>query len=398
MMENTEIKEDTLASNKIWTKDFTLICLANFFIFLGFQMTLPTIPLFIEQLGGNDQLIGLVVGIFTFSALLIRPYAGHALESKGRAFVYISGLIIFIISVGSYAFAMSITFLFMMRIIQGIGWGLSTTASGTLATDLIPVKKRGEGLGYYGLSGNLALAFGPSLGLTLTGVLTFPQLFLICAALGLTALLLASIIKYKKVETPLKKTTDKKWDLYEKSALKPASLILFITVTFGGIATFLPLYTVEKGVTGIQWYFLLYAIALMITRTFAGKIYDKKGHRAIFIPGASLILVAMLLLTWLPNNSILYTAAILYGLGFGSVQPALQAWSVENTPANRRGMANATFFSFFDLGIGLGAIFFGQIGHLFGYQSVYLSSALSVLISISLYIWLLHRTPKTNIQ
>ena len=132
----------------------------------------------------------------------------------------------------------------------------------------------------------------------------------------------------------------------------------------------------------------------MLTRTFAGKLYDRKGHQAIFIPGASMILIAMLLLSWLPNNGILYTAAILYGLGFGSVHPALQAWSVEETPTHRRGMANATFFSFFDLGIGLGAILFGQIGHLSGYNTVYLASAGSVIISILIYIWLLIKPPK----
>ena len=84
-------------SGKIWSKDFILICTANFFIFLGFQMTLPTIPLFIEELGGNDRLIGLVVGIFTFAALILRPIAGHALESKGRALVYLTGLAIFVL-------------------------------------------------------------------------------------------------------------------------------------------------------------------------------------------------------------------------------------------------------------------------------------------------------------
>ncbi|WP_071394439.1 MFS transporter [Bacillus tuaregi] len=390
-MENIQLKESAQISGKIWTKDFTLIVLANFFIFLGFQMTLPTIPLFIEHLGGNDQLIGLVVGIFTFSALIIRPFAGHALESKGRAFVYLTGLAIFVISVGSYAFAMSITFLFMMRIVQGVGWGLSTTASGTIATDLIPAQKRGEGMGYYGLSGNLALAIGPSLGLTLAGILPFQHLFFICAGLGLAALLSSSFIKYKKVIPNDEQPKTKKWDLYEKSAIQPAVLIMFITVTFGGIATFLPLYTAEKGITGIQWYFLLYAMALMVSRIFAGKLYDKKGHRFIFIPGTSLILIAMLLLAWLPNNGILLTAAILYGLGFGTVQPALQAWSVEKTPVHRRGMANATFYSFFDVGIGLGAIFFGQISFLFGYQSVYISAAVSILISIIIYLFLVVR-------
>ncbi|MEH7418109.1 MFS transporter, partial [Neobacillus drentensis] len=345
--------EKQLQKEKIWTKDFVLICLANFFIFLGFQMTLPTIPLFVEDLGGNDQLIGFVVGIFTFSSLLLRPYAGVALETKGRKFVYIIGLTIFVLSVGSFGFITSIFLLFMMRVVQGGGWGFSTTASGTIASDLIPVTRRGEGMGFYGLSGNLALAIGPSLGLTLTGIISFKPFFLLCAGLGLIALILSSRISYKKVDpNPGKEKTKRK--LYEKGALKPSILMFFITVTFGGIAAFLPLYTVEKHITGIQLYFLFYALALMVTRSFAGQLYDRKGLQAVFIPGTLLILAAMILLAWLPNSFILYTAAALYGLGFGMVQPALQAWSIEKVPVNRRGMATATFYSFFDLGIGLG--------------------------------------------
>ncbi|WHY86640.1 MFS transporter [Neobacillus novalis] len=376
---------------KIWTKDFVLIVFANFFIFLGFQMTLPTIPLFVEQLGGNDQLIGVVVGIFTFSALLLRPIAGHALETKGRGFVYLIGLSIFVLSVGSFGFLTSIALLFVMRVVQGVGWGFSTTASGTIATDLIPPARRGEGMGYYGLSGNLALAFGPALGLSLTnGSLSFQFFFLICAGLGLIAFLLSSRISYKKVE-PQPKKTNAKLDLYEKSALRPSMLMFFLTVTFGGIASFLPLYTAKEHIGGIQWYFLLYAIALMVTRTFAGQLYDRKGHRAVYIPGTMLILAAMLLLAWLPNSAILYIAACLYGLGFGTVQPALQAWSIEKAPLNRRGMANATFFSFFDLGIGTGAIVFGQIGYLFSYSSIYLAAAISVFISMLLYFFFLYK-------
>ena len=131
--------------DKIFTKDFAFIWLANFFIFLGFQMTLPTLPIFVKELGGSDQLVGLIVGIFTFSALLFRPYAGHALETKGRGRVYLFGLLLFIISVGTFGFMTSMVMLFVMRIIQGVGWGFSTTASGTIATDLIPPKRRGEG-------------------------------------------------------------------------------------------------------------------------------------------------------------------------------------------------------------------------------------------------------------
>lgn len=397
MSSQTEQLAKQLEPQKIWTRDFVFVCFANFFIFLGFQMTLPTIPLFVAHLGGNDQLIGIVVGFFTFSALLIRPWAGHALETKGRRFIYLLGLLIFVVSVGSYALVASLFFLFTLRIFQGAGWGLSTTAGGTVATDLIPAKRRGEGMGYFGLSGNIAMAFGPALGLALVPIVDFHILFVICASLGAAALLFGSLIKYRPINQKLPKTPQKKWDFYEKSALKPALLLFFVTVTFGGIATFLPLYVIQEGIQGIEWYFFFFAIALMLSRTFGGRIYDRKGIRAIFIPGALSIVIGMLLLTFLAYQWMLFLAAIFYGIGFGVIQPALQAWAVNSAPADRKGMANATFFSFFDLGVGLGAMFFGFIPKWFGYSGIYAIAALSVSISIVLYIIFIKNSDRSTI-
>lgn len=372
----------------IFSKDFVTIWFANFFIFLGFQMTLPTIPIFVSDLGGSDQLIGIIVGIFTFSALLFRPYAGHSLETKGRGPIYLFGLGLFVLSVGSFGFITSMGILIMMRVIQGIGWGFSTTASGTIATDLIPPKRRGEGMGYFGLSGNLALAFGPALGLTLVGFLSFTQLFLICAVLGLTAFLLATRIKYKEVDESIDKTKPARFDVIEKTAVNPSILLFFVTLTFGGIAAFLPLHAEEQGVAGIQFYFITYALFLMLSRVFAGKLYDKKGDIFVIPPGTLLIFSAMLLLAWLPNMTTMMIAGALYGLGFGSVQPALQAWAVDKALPNRKGMANATFFSFFDLGVGVGAMLFGQLAFIYNYSLIYIVSAGSVLLALSFYIFL----------
>lgn len=382
---------DQRQKEKIWTRDFVLICFANFFIFLGFQMTLPTLPLFVKELGGSDQWIGIIVGSFTFSALIFRPYAGQLLESKGRRFVYMIGLAVFVISVGSFAFITSLMFLVILRVVQGQGFGFASTASGTIATDLIPPKRRGEGMGYFGLSGNLALALGPALGLTLVGKVSFPTLFLLAASSGLVAFLLSSTVRYKKVEQYSDHTATIQFDIFEKTALQPSILLLFITFTFGGIASFLPLYAAEKGVSGIETYFFVYAIFVMLSRTFAGQIYDRKGHSYVFPPGVIFIFIAMLLLAWLPNMTVLILAAAIYGLGFGTVQPALQAWAVDKAPNNRKGMANATFFSFFDLGIGLGAIIFGWIAQNFGYQFIYLIAACSVLVSLAIYIYLFLR-------
>lgn len=389
------VKNDTIKNNdRIFSRDFLFIWLANFFIFLGFQMTLPTLPIFVKELGGSDQIVGLIVGVFTFSALLFRPFAGNALETRGRQVVYIFGLSLFVISVGAFAFATSIFLLIVMRILQGVGWGFSTTASGTIATDLIPPKRRGEGMGYYGLSGNLALALGPALGLSLVGVISFTQLFLIASAMGLIALLLALMIGYKKVEESPDKTTTVKFDVFEKSAINPSILLFFITLTFGGIATFLPLYAIERSVEGISLYFFVYAIFLMISRLIAGKIYDEKGHMYVFPPGAFMILIAMILLAWLPSTSILLLAAAFYGFGFGSVQPALQAWAVNSAAENRKGMANATFFSFFDLGVGIGAMGFGIIANQLGYRYIYIISALSIISAIIFYFYLYIRAKR----
>ncbi|HLR64398.1 MAG TPA: MFS transporter [Pseudogracilibacillus sp.] len=375
--------------DKIFTRDFVLIWIANFFIFLGFQMTLPTIPIFIDTLGGSEQMIGLIVGVFTFSALLFRPYAGHALESKGRGVVYLFGLSLFVLSVGSFGFLTSIAMLIVMRIIQGVGWGFSTTASGTIATDLIPPKRRGEGMGYYGLSGNLALAIGPALGLTLAGKMSFQWFFLICAALGLMAFLLSLNIRFKKVDRSPDKTKVARFDVLEKSAINPSILLFFITATFGGIASFLPLYAAEKNIDGIQIYFVAYALSLMLTRTFAGKLYDTKGDVYVIPPGVILVIIAMSFLAWLPNMTMLIVAGIFYGFGFGMVQPALQAWAVNSAPADRKGMANATFFSFFDLGVGIGAMVFGQLAFMYGYQMIYIVAACSVAASLLYYIYLI---------
>lgn len=387
-------------NQKIWTKDFILIVIVNFFIFTAFQMTLPTLPLFVQEIGASDRWIGIVVGIFTFSALLTRPSAGKLLDTKGRAPIFLTGLIIFVISMFSLAASFTIFMLLMVRVIQGVGWGLSSTSSGTIATDLVPKKRRGEGLGYYGLSANIALAFGPALGLFLVNHISFTMLFSICGILGAVALILAANIQYEKPDTDAparnKDTYVPRFDIVERRAVPAASLLFFITVTFGGIATFLPVYTYQQGFdsTYIQFYFVIYAAFLMLSRLIAGRLYDRKGIAIVFIPGSLAIIAAMLMLGFLPSPAYLFIAAALYGFGFGCVQPALQAWAVNRVENNRRGMANATFFSAFDLGVGLGAISYGFVAEAFGYSTIYFTSAVSVAIALIIFLFIMQKYKK----
>src|SRR5699024_11793191 len=126
-------------------------------------------------------------------------------------------------------------------------------------------------------------------------------------------------------------------------------------------------------------------------------IYDKRGDLYLIPPGVILIFIAMLLLSWLPSTTMMLVAGALYGLGFGMVQPALQAWAVDKAPMNRKGVANATFFSFFDLGVGVGAMVFGRLAFIFNYSVIYKVAAGSVMIALLLYLFLVvtgRRNPK----
>ena len=379
--------------SRIWTKDFIIIVIANFFIFTSFQMTLPTLPLYVQEIGSNETWVGIIVGIFTFSALLVRPFGGKMLDTKGRAPVFLTGLVILVTSLYSLAISTTILILVIVRIVQGVGWGLSNTASGTIASDLVPKDRRGEGLGFFGLSGNLALAIGPALGLFLVNHIQFSTLFIICGSLTLIALLLALNVKYVKAE-PLTQAeieedelNTSRFNFFEKRALPASALLFFITFTFGGIATFLPAYTFQQGFAPhyIQIYFVLYALALVTTRFFAGRIYDRRGLAIVFIPGSLLIIAGLTLLAILNSPVYLFVGAILYGLGFGTVQPALQASAINTTPPRKRGMANATFFSAFDLGVGLGAMTFGLVAQYADYNMIYWVSAASGCLSLVLF-------------
>lgn len=379
--------------SKIWTKDFIIIVIANFFIFTSFQMTLPTLPLYVQEIGSSETWVGIIVGVFTFSALLIRPLGGSLLDTTGRAPVFLIGLTILVLSLYSLAISTTILILVIVRVVQGVGWGLSNTASGTIASDLVPKDRRGEGLGFFGLSGNLALAIGPALGLFLVNHIEFSTLFIICGSLTLVALILAMNVKYVKPEplTDLEIEEDKantaRFNFVEKRALPSSMLLFFITFTFGGIATFLPAYTFQQGFEPhyIQIYFVLYALSLVTTRFFAGRIYDRRGLGIVFIPGSILIIAGLMLLAILNSPAYLFAGAILYGLGFGTVQPALQASAINTSPVRKRGMANATFFSAFDLGVGLGAITFGLVAQYADYAAIYWISAASGVLSLILF-------------
>ena len=367
----------------LWTRDFIRIAAVNFFLFLGFQILLPVLPVYAAKLGGGNTWAGLVVGVYTFSSVLMRPIAGRLLDQKGRKSILLLGLAVFIICTLMYQWTLVIWMLLVLRFIHGFGWGTASTGASTIASDFIPKKRFAEGMGFFGLTGTLAMALGPAIGLALMSGYGFTTVVNISVLVVLVSLLITLPVKMYNIEF---KAGLKPAGIIEQTAVLPALVMFFVTMSYGAIVSFIALYAEQRVVPNIGLFFTVYAIALIIARPSFGRLADKRGTSFVIIPGIFGILTALLLLYLAETLSLFLMAGFIYGLGFGAVQPALQAMAVRHVVPERRGAANATFVLGFDLGIGIGSIIWGIVAEALGYGSVYLWAMLPVLAAIFLYL------------
>ncbi|WIG39006.1 MFS transporter [Bacillus toyonensis] len=365
---------------RLWTKSFIQMSFAMLFLFTGFYLLVPTLPLFIKEIGGNESQVGLMMGMFTIAAVVIRPIIGGMLDQYGRRSFIISGLILFGLTMYSYNLASTIVLLAVLRVIHGVTWAVSTTAVGTAITDIIPDSRRGEGMGWYGMAMTIAMAIGPMIGLWVVQYYSFHGLFLLATLLSFMAVIL-SLIK-KMSFTPQKEKG--KIQLFEKSVLSITVVVFFLSFAYGGITTFLPLFASSINVNP-GMFFLVYAIALTIVRPISGKLLDKYGEVFIILPALCITILAIVVLTMANGLTGIIIAATLYGVGFGSAQPALQAAMLTIVDPSKRGVANASFFTAFDLGIGLGAILLGFVSQIFGYRILFTASSVSAVIALLVF-------------
>lgn len=377
------VKGKEQESVTLLTKDFILITIINLLIFFGFQMLMPTFPVYIKKLGGEDSIVGLVAGIFTVSSLAARLLSGMALDRIGRRGVFLVGLGIFTLAVLSYNWLPTIGLILTFRLIHGLGWGASSTASSTIASDSIPQERFGEGMGYFSLASSLPIAIAPAVGLFIISNYSFNILFFVSAALAALGFLLSLALKYRKIE--MHEQPKAKAAFFDKSAIRPSIVIFFITVSYGTVVSFLPLYAAQEGIQNIGLFFTVYALALLISRPVFGRISDRLGYNFAIIPGLICVLITMVLLSQSSIMPMFLITAFIYGIGFGAVVSSLQAMAVVNSTPNRRGAANATFFTGFDSGIGLGAIIFGAVASAVGYSRMYLWAVVPVVLAFILY-------------
>ena len=387
---------------KLWTKYFTLTFIYSLFTAISNNMLMTGIPLYAIHLGGNNSISGLLFGLFMAAAILFRPLFGTLIDDKSRRMVLIVGCIISTVISLSYVFAFSIGILLLVRSLHGIGFSATTNASGTIVSDIVPRNRLAEGVGYFGLSITLATAVGPSLSLLLIQHFNYNALFLGASLISFIALCCGFFIDYEKKKPEPDVTLIEKKEkrriseiMFEKTALPTALVTIFIFIGMGAIMTFIPTYALSLGIEDVGLYYTFYSIALLLTRIIGGRLADVFGETIVIIPGMIMMALSFVLLAFATSLPAFVISGALYGLGLGFVDPILNAIMIKLCPPHRRGAGNSTLFTAKDIGSGVGAVIWGFISLSVGFRPVYLYCAISIILALIAYYFILRNQMKS---
>ena len=386
-----------MPSEKVWTRNFLLIILINFLVFMNHIMVLSTFPMFLEQvLGLNEAVAGAAAFAFSAVAVILRPIIGWLLDCGRRRGVLLIGLTGMLLmplgyaasaafTASGYVLTAAVALALVCRMLHGAALAFSNTTGATIASDALPQKRFAEGMGYFGMATALATSLAPALGLALMKV-SFTVLFLTAAGFMLISLLLCLMMKPLSVPQAEKKPLEFK-TLIDADAVPASVICLVFLLTWGALENFLADYAIKNSLPSGGIFFAITAVMLFLVRVTIGKLADKKGEGIFVYSCNAAMLAAFLLLAFAPGNFSFYLAAVLAGYAFGGIEPALQSMSVHIAPPERRGSANSTFLCAYDIGLGGGGGIAGVLISALGYRSMYLILSLATVVSVLLYVF-----------
>ena len=383
-----------MEQERLWTRNFVVISLASFFVAMVFYLLMTTMALFsVQEFQANQSQAGLASGVFVVGALGFRLLVGRYIELIGRKKVVYGSLFLFFLLSFLYWKVDNLQFLFLVRFIHGGAFGAANTAIQTIIVDNIPLAKRGEGIGYFSLSSTLATAIGPLLGIVLMQYCGFEMIFLACNILAMISIICLYLAQIKNVELNIEQRNSFKnlhWqDFFEEKAL-PISLIMFVMgIAFSGILTFINSYALSLNLAlAAKFFFLIYAVFIIISRPFTGRLLDLKGDNFIMYPALFVYGISLFLLSEGYNDYLFLTAGALIGLGFGTVMSSSQVIATKKAPRHKIGLATATFFFALDFGVGIGPYFIGLLIPYIGFSGMYKLLSIIVIAMILAYHYL----------
>lgn len=347
------------SSDRLYTRQFWLLCLSNFFFAISFNMMIPELPSYLTSLGGGDKK-GWIIGLFTITACLSRPFSGKLADTIGRVPVMVIGSMACLLCSIAYPFMTFVSGFLMLRFLHGFSTGFKPTGTSAYVSDIVTAQRRGEAMGVVGMSSNIGMSFAPSIGSYITSISSMNVMFYSAAFFAF----LSVAILYGMKET-LQKPQSFQWkflkisrnEIFDPKVIPAAIVMLLPYLSFGAMLTLVPDLSEHIGMHNKGLFFSIATFSSLITRFVGGKISDKYGRIVVLKFSIILITIAQILLAFANTSLLLTTAAIVMGLGLGTFSPAIMAWTIDLSDDENRGKSIATVYIALEIGIGTGAFF-----------------------------------------
>lgn len=375
-MKMNEHKDQT-----IWNRTFIILFTANMLSHSCIYMMNTLSSIYADYLGATATVTGLVSGLFALTALIFKLVSAPAIDTFNRKYVLTGAFLILFLSFVGYSMSQNIPMLIISRLLTGTGMAFSTTCCITMASDALPKSRMQTGIGYFSLGTALCQAIAPSMGLFLSERLGYIITFLILAGIMLLAIVIICNLKIEHTKT--KKFEISVQSMLAKEAAAPAAVLFFLCISYAVLNSFLVLYAGTSGIgSSIGGFFTIYAVTMLFTRPFIGKMADKYGTLKILIPSMICFAAAFWLISFSTTIWMFYVAAFISAFGFGGCQPSLIAVCMKSVPKERRGAASSTGYAATDLSNLIGPLLAGWLIECVGYIAMWKIAIVPMVIAV----------------
>ncbi|HEY0768871.1 MAG TPA: MFS transporter, partial [Sphingobacteriaceae bacterium] len=347
----------TLISFSQYSRQFWLVCFSSLLFFASFNMIVPELSAYLTSLGGAEYK-GLIISLFTVTAMLSRPFSGKLADRIGRVPVMMMGSIVCLICSLFYPILTTVSGFLLLRLIHGFSTGFTPTGQTALLSDFIPAQRRGEAMGLLGTAGSLGMASGPAIGGLVATAFGLDTMFYLSSACGLLSIIIVlNIRETLKEKHPVNFALLKihKRDLFEPRVVVPCLIMVLCSYSYGAAFTVLPDFGDFLGIKNKGVIFTFLTVASLIIRLVGGKASDRYGRKPVLRVSSLMIAIAMLVIACADSRWMLLAGVSLYGLGQGATSPTLLAWATDLSDQHHKGRGIASLYIFMELGIGIGA-------------------------------------------
>lgn len=384
----------------LWNSNYIKVWLANFMIFFSFMLLTPLLPIYLsETFNADKHIIGIVLSGYTIMALISRAFSGYIVDSFPRKIVLLVSYFFFFLFFSGYIIAGSLLFFAIIRTFHGAPFGATTVANSTVAIDVLPSSRRAEGIGYYGLSNNLATAISPSVALWIYNwTNNFTILFAISFFVASIGFAINSTIQLPKRELQKNKQPISLDRFFLSKGWHSAICIVCYAFSYGVLSTYVAIYGKEElNITGGSgFFFMLLSIGLILSRLVGSRTLRQGKILQNAAVGVSISVCGYFLFAALPNEFGYYASAFIIGLGNGHMWPAFQTMFINMAENSQRGTANSSVLVSWDVGVGLGIVIGGFFAEFYGYSEAFWASWIVNIIGVLLFFFIARNRYKKN--